>query len=49
MAAAMVILIAAIQERQKLQLIRKNLRDLSDPFTIQESQFRLLYRYVLEI
>ncbi|XP_024873834.1 uncharacterized protein LOC112455865 [Temnothorax curvispinosus] len=44
MAAALFVLIAADEERTKLQRIRKTLRDLSDPFTIQESQFRLLYR-----
>ncbi|CAL1681089.1 unnamed protein product [Lasius platythorax] len=44
MAAAWVVLIVADEERRKLQLIRKNLRDLSNPFSIQESQFRLLYR-----
>ena len=45
MAAAWVVLIEVDEEKRKLQLIRKNLRDLSDPFSIQESQFRLLYRY----
>lgn len=46
MAAALIILIVADEERKKLQRIRKNLRDLSNPFTIQESQFHLLYKYV---
>lgn len=46
MAAAWAVLIAADEVRKRLQVIRKNLRDLSDPFSIQESQFRFLYRYV---
>ncbi|XP_018406199.1 PREDICTED: uncharacterized protein LOC108782420 [Cyphomyrmex costatus] len=33
-----------IEERQKLKLMRRYLRDVSDPFSVPESQFLQLYR-----
>lgn len=32
------------QERRKIGIIRKRLRDTSDPFDLSEKQFRFLYR-----
>jgi len=45
MAAAFWVLNLAIDERRKLKLMRRNLRDVSDPFNVPETQFRELYRY----
>jgi len=45
MAAVFWVLNLTIDEKRKLKLMRRNLRDVSDPFNVPETQFRELYRY----